>query len=488
MFFVNVNGQTVQITFQDLSVRSRNIEEEVIKELKEFKLPSTLVRAVNNFFKNNQVISSNYLRQKNFVNSVKTYIDVVDNKNVKKVYFLHIQVLPKDLNLQYDTKENKANLFKKIDQLSFQIFKLYNTQIEQRDIEFYSLKEYKGGSFLDLELAFYERELNRLYDYLLNYKQTLRDKVICSDKEVGVLIDDLNIMEANPLKQYQFVKVAHQNDLVIFVYSLVDFLQKKRLKYFLNNPSSSSLKHIVLKINNYLQAISSKRNIAKKHISLKELPCFFDLYRYSPEIKKNRAIFDILEAIFSNQLKEGVFFSKSVDLTKIFEIIIEKSLRNTYKENLFIGNETSGKIEGVDRVVADYLNNINFLLCSPPPHKTNSRLRQFPDFLVKECDVFHIIDAKYKLRSNLLKERENFWQILIYAKLFNKASINNLDIIKQAEKVILYAKKSNINLDDFDDLKINLSENIEINQQAEIFNENVFDSSIKLIGLDIFKN
>ena len=289
-----------------------------------------------------------------------------------------------------------------------------------------------------------------------------------------MLVDSLNELEDDPLKRYQFVKVAHQQDLIIFVYSLLNFLEEERINYFKKHPLYSKLKNVLSKVNNYLLKISTSRHIKKEVITFKTLQKFFNRYKSSKEVQKNKLIYNILELIFSNQLKEGAFISKSIDMTKMFEKVVENSLQNTYHDNLFIGKEPD-RIDGLEPFKS-HLNKINYLL----QNDKTLLVGQFPDFLIRDdSDIYHIVDAKYKLKDYLLKDRTMFWQVLVYSKLFNQ-SIEDHNSIK---KIIIFAKHSNINLDHADKIAINSTESIQIEKCDWYYDEMVFGSKIGFLGV-----
>ena len=465
MFLIEIEKQNIYLAFSDLT---KNLNELIKRELYKKNIDNKVIEKITKFIKDNS-IEDNFKRQKSYVSNLMTYIDIVNEK-----YNLFVFILPKDIELI-----NCSTLpiqIKKIEKLSINIFKLYNKHIEAKDIEFKGLKEFKGDSFLELELLFYKNELNRLYNYLLNYKRSLKDKIICSDKKIGIEIEELNQLEKNKLKNYQFVKVAHQEDLIIFIYSLIEFLKKQRLKIFKELKEYKEIEKIINKIYNFLLKISSSRHLKIDKITIKNLSDFFIKYKNSKEIQKNLIIYEIAKNIFNNQLKDGVFFLKRVDLTKMFEVVIEKKLLKKYAKNLYIGDENSKKIYNKNNLK---LEKNNYLL----EKEDKKIIFQYPDYLIKDNNIFHILDAKYKLKDNLFKSRDIFWQILIYSKLFNK----NIDL-KKVKKIIIYAKKSKIDINEIENIDINLeSINIDEKEIFESYNENVFDSKIKLLGVDIFK-
>ena len=478
MLLVHVEGNNIYVIFQDLSEESRDIAAAISRKLNEKReVPPSLHNRIRDFFRDNIALSDNLTRQKAYVSTLRTYIDIVTEKRGKSVYYLNLYILPKDIRLQ-NVSEDMVTI-KKIEQLSLRIFQLYNSHVEKKDIEFQALKAFKGESFLDLELAFYLNELQRLHDHLLNYTRTLHDKIICSDKRVGIPVESLNLVEGNPLKRYQFVKVAHQSDLILFVYSLIHFLQQERISRFKEHELYAKLQTITSRIYNFLHKISTTRHLRYEQISTKTLERFFIRFQNSPEIRKNRRIFEILQNIFANQLKDGVFLSKSIDMTKMFEKVVAKRLSETYGDTLFRGEESEGKIRGKEPE-ATQLNEINFLL----QKGDKPLIRQYPDYLIKAGAIYHVVDAKYKLFDALMKDRAAFWQILIYAKLFNKGLIDQ----KQIHKIIIYAEKSKIDLTKFDSshLEIDL-QRIDINASSMCLKENVFDTDIKLIGIQTFK-
>jgi hypothetical protein len=386
-----------------------------------------------------------------------------------------LYVIPKDIQLKYNDSESKKLLIQKVDKLSLNIYQLYDSLIGHKDIKLKSLKLANGSTFLDLELSFYLKELNKLLDYLLNYKRSLTDKIICSDKEVGIMIDSLNELGKDPLKQYQFVKVAHQKDLIVFVYSLLDFLQKERIQYFKLHPLYKKIKDAISKINNYLLKISTSSHLKQETITFKNLQKFFNRYKNSKEIQRNKSIYSILESIFSNQLDEGAFISKSIDMTKMFEKVAENALVKTYGDNLFIGHEPD-EMDGIEPYKSE-LNDINYLL-----EKSNSKhlVKQFPDFLIRDNGgVYHILDAKYKLKKDLYKDRTMFWQVLVYSKLFNQSVTDQNDI----KKIIVFAQHSEIDLDHIDNIAINSTEAIQIENCDWYDTEMLFGSKIGFIGM-----
>lgn len=481
MFLVHFEANTVYAVFQDLSEESKDISLNISKELEDKEVPLSLHKRIKGFFNDNKKVRDNFHRQKAYISTLRTYIDIVSTNKHKNVYYLNLYVLPKDIELEYNKDEIAKSLIRKIDKLSLNIYKLYDSLIGHKDIRLKSLQLVKGNTFLDLELSFYLQKLNKLHDYLLNYKRSLKDKIICSDKDVGIMVESLNSLEDDPLKRYQFVKVSHQQDLIIFVYALTSFLEKERVDYFKSHPLYNKLKSILSRINNYLLKISTSTHIRKEKVTFKSLHKFFNYYANSSEIQKNKSIYNILESIFSNQLREGAFISKSIDMTKMFEKVVENTLKSTYNNNLFVGKEPD-EIDGKDLESKKYLNSVNHLL--EDSVNDDPLVKQFPDFLIKESNLYHIIDAKYKLQDYLLKDRTMIWQILIYSKLFNQ-SIIDYDKIK---KIIVFVKKSSIDLDDLDNITIAHSKAIDINNCDWYYNETMYGSRIGFIGMRTLQN
>jgi len=481
MFEVYYESNTVYAVFQDLGSESgKDINKHISKKLQDYGVPRSIHKKIKNFFSDNKVLESNFSRQKAYISKLETYIDIVSDKHHKNTYRLNLYVLPKDINISYNKTEDIKIIMRKVEKLSFRIFTLYDSLQPKSDEKLKLLKTFKGQTFLDLELEFYLQELNKLHDHLMTYSRSLKNKVICSDKDVGILIDDLNQLEGNLLKRYQFVKVPHQKDLITFVYSLITFLEHERINYFQDSSSYIKLKNIISRINNYLLKISTSTHIKIEPITFKSLSKFFNRYKNSKEIQKNLLIYNILESIFHNQLKEGIFISKSIDMTKMFEQVVENSLSVKYEDNLFIGEEPKRITGKIDKDV-EYLNSNNHLLESKSEDKKldKEHVGQFPDFLIKESDVYHIIDAKYKLKDYLIKDRTMFWQVLIYSKLFNK-DITNQNTIK---KIIVFAEKSEIDLNKVDQIAINSEGAIDIEQCDWEYDEKAFDSKIGFIGM-----
>ena len=457
MFAHFIENNNIYIAFSDLSKK-------ILEKIDKLKLDKSTKNSIKDFIVKNS-LDDNLFRQKNYVNSLSTYIDSI------KDYNLFIYIVPKEIKLI--NIKNDKNSMRQIEKLTIQIFKLYSKLIPSEKIKYTKLKEYKGNSFLELEILFYIEQLDLLYNHLLNYKKNSKDIIICSDKIVGLEIEDLTVLEDNPLKNYQFIKQSHQKELVIFLYSLIIFLQKTRMEIFKNEYNEYKLlKNRINKIVNFLQKISD-RKLDKEKITKKNLKSFFDKYKNKKELKQNKTIFEIMQKLFLNQLNDGVFFTQKIDLTKMFEAIIQKRLAH-YGDNLYIGDESKHKILGQDN---KNLNEINHLL------KHKNKIKQYPDFLIKDGDIYHILDAKYKLYNSLFKSRDIFWQILIYAKLFNKDK--NLIPVN---KVIIYIDNFEIDISKNIALDLNLNR-IEINsKEIEIIPETVFDTNIKLMKISILNH
>lgn len=473
MILTHVENNHIYLVFQDF----RDNINYIYDRLTVFPLETRkVIRKIldKNFFDNTLE------RQTNYVNSISTYIDAIDSYD--KQYFFHLYVLPKDLDVKLDddpTKEYENIL--KIEQLSIRLFKLYSELLSNKKL----LKIFthsSGKSFLQLEAKFYIEKLDNLYSILLNYKRHYKNKIICSEKAIGLPIDELNIMEKNPLKNYQFIKAPYQRDLIRFVYSTVSFLKKQRLSIFkeICNSEYKVLIKSINKINNLLLKISTHKNIVKDKINLDSLSKYFKLYENNKELKKNRKLLKIIKSIFFTQLKSNVQFFVSIDLTKVFEKIVENKLLN-YNEYLYIGKEEEKYIEKYsDNSKDSFLNSINHLL-----DNGNESIKQYPDYLISQGTgkekVYHVIDAKYKLRKNIFNSSD-IRQILVYSILFNKEFSKNLKNQQSIKKVIVYAEKSNIDIEEIDNLRINFS-CINLDESSEVHKENIFNSDITFIAI-----
>lgn len=460
MLFTHIDKNNIFISFNDLE---QDLLKKISKELN--NLDKEVINKIKEFIKDNE-LDNNFKRQKNYLSNLSTYIDTINNQ-----YNLFLYILPKEIKISNFEGLSKKDIFRQIEKISIDIFKLYDKYINKENIKYKKLKEYKGDSFLELELIFYIQELNNLYNHLLNYKKSLHDKIICSDKQVGISIDSLNMLDKNPLNNYQFVKVSYQNDLAVFVISLIKFLKDKRLSIFRYSDNYDILIKIINKIENFLKKITTSNILKIEFIEISELERYFIRYKNSKEIQKNILIYNILKNIFFTQLNNGVFLFETIDLTKMFEAIVHIRLKH-YTDKLYIGNEPHSII-GKD---SENLNKDNYLL----KVDNKEKIKQYPDFMIKEDDIYHIIDAKYKLYHSLFTSRDIFWQILIYAKLFNK-SLKTLDDV---EKVIIYPNQINIDISKKFDLCM-VSDNIDIFNNGEVIDENVFDSDIRLLNIDI---
>lgn len=183
-------------------------------------------------------------------------------------------------------------------------------------------------------------------------------------------------------------------------------------------------------------------------------------------------------------MRNNSIFFISIDLTKVFEKVVEKNLEN-YKENLYIGDEVSGKIYHIkNKNIYSELNSINNLL-----YTNINQLKQYPDFLIEDKYdnevIFHIVDAKYKLENSIINEND-IRQVLIYSILFNKRFLNDIGKQLFINKIIIYVLESKIDLNKINELNLNLNK-IDLNIPKLIINENLFYSKIKFIGIDLIK-
>jgi len=377
-------------------------------------------------------------------------------------YFFHLYILPKDIKVNYEGLD-KDELVTKIESLSLKLFQLYS-QLDNGNRSVELFEQSRGDNFLQLEANFYITKLEKLYNYLLNYKAHSTKKVICSDKKIGVEIDELNRLESNPLKNYQFIKVAYQKELIKFVYSTILFLKKYRLEIFKSTAPNEykTLGKLSNKINNLLLKISSHKSMVNEKPSKETLSKYLLQYKNKKEIKENRKIYETIKSIFYTQLNNNVQFFMSINLPQIFEKIVEKKL-DAYRDNLFIGDESQKKIIDIHGKKIESLNKINYLLKSSP------KIKQYPDFLIRnnieKQEIYHVLDAKYKLERNIFNESD-IRQVLTYAILFNKSYSQNLENQKNIKKIIIYPKISEIDLNNIDSIRLSFD-------ILDIFTENV---------------
>jgi len=472
MLLTHIRDNHLYLVFQDFEDKI----EDIYKAIKQFPPKASI--EIKEILKEN-FFSDTLQRQRDYVNSISTYIDDISDDG--KQYFFHLYILPKDIKINHAIGDNDE-LIEKIESLSLKLFQLYSPlDMRNRDIKLF--EQSKGTNFLQLEANFYINKLDKLYSYLLNYKAHSKNKVICSDKRIGVEIDELNRLESNPLKNYQFIKVAYQKELIRFVYTTISFLKRYRIEIFESkaNIEYKILLKLINKVNNLLLKISSRQSMVNERVSKENLSKYLLQYKNKKEIKENRKIYKIIISIFYTQLNSNVQFFMSMNLPKIFEQLVEKKLSN-YKNNLFIGDESNHKIVNYQKVKDESLSNINFLLKSAP-----SKIRQYPDFLIRENReqaIYHVIDAKYKLEENILNEQD-IRQVLSYAILFNKEYSAQLINQKNIKKFIIYAKYSSVELDNIENIYLNISE-IDVfsgDDCYHVYEDNLFDSEIVFVGI-----
>lgn len=477
MIISHANENKLYLVFQDFEDKI----EDIYAELDKF--PKNAASSIRKILDNN-LFSRNILeRQTNYIDSISTYIDDINYKD--EVYYFYLFIIPKDIDIDFNGITDKEERIKKIEELLIKLFKLYSRySSNQKVIELF--ENFKGNSFLQLEAEFYLKKLNKIYGTLLNYKRNYKNQIICSDKIIGEEIFELNVIEENPLKNYQFIKAPFQKDLIKFICSSLKFLKKKRLDIFEKNAQDEykEILKILNKINNLLIKISTHKNISSDNISKKTLDKFFKKYKNNIEIKKNKKVFNLVQSIFFTELKKDVQLFLSVDLTKVFERVLEKKL-SYYDEFLYIGNESEQKIVKSDGSKDQNINNINFLL-----EKGKTKLiNQYPDFMINEENCFHIIDAKYKFKESVLKKSDDIRQVLVYSLLFNKDMFfaKNEDM-KKIKKIILYVQKSNVNMNNFNDLVINI-ERIDIDNLLDSFSykENLFNTEVIISPIQLLK-
>ncbi len=478
MIITCVKDNHLYLSFQDFE---DNIND-IYNELLSFPLTSRkIIKKIldKNFF------SNTLERQTSYINTISTYIDAVGEGNQQ--YFLHLYIIPKDINMNFESELSNYEKIQLIEKLSIKLFKLYSNFISDKKL-INLFKHSEGKSFLQLESQFYIEKLENIYNILLNYKIHYKKKIICSDKQIGIPVEELNILEKNPLKNYQFIKSPYQKDLIRFVYSVLTFLKKYRLEIFKTNNISEYdiLLKLINKINNLLLKISTHKSIALDTLDKKNLKKYFKKYENNKELKNNPKLFKLIKSIFYTQLKTNASFFISIDLTKVFEQVVEKKLY-MYKENLYIGKEFEKCIEKFsDKTNSDFLNNENYLL-----EKSDNIIKQYPDFLIedhiKEKTIYHTIDAKYKLRKNIFNSSD-IRQVLVYSLLFNKEFSSILSNQKYIKKAIIYAEKSIIEMNDISNLELDFN-HIDLETEGyEFYRENLFNSDMLFIPIKVLKS
>lgn len=467
-------NNNLYLVFQDFLYK----ESDIYEKLNIF--PKKCAENINKILKDN-FFSNSLNRHKNYINTISTYIDDISEDNQQ--YFFYLFILPKDLEINYDNISDRE-IISKVEKLSIKIFKLYSSLNIFTDKRLELLKTFKGENFVQLEILFYIKQLELLYSNLINFNSSFKNKIICSDKKIGIEIEFLNRIESNPLKNYQFVKSKYQKDLLVFVYSTIHFLINNKLDIFkIKQPSEyKKLLQVFDKIKNYLQKIGNRNDIVLEHIDKNTIFNYLAKYKTKEEILKNIKIYKIIESLFFTQLENDTQFFISLDLTKIFEKIVEKKLQK-YSDSLYIGDENKSRIYHYkNQSKFCELNSINNLL-----NNGRNQLKQYPDFLIEDIyneeRIFHVLDAKYKLEENIFNENDTR-QILVYSVLFNKIFLDDIKNQKYIKKIIIYARKNKINLDDTYDIKFNFSQ-IELNAPNFEIKENVFNSSIEYFGINI---
>ncbi len=469
MFFAKQINNNIYVAFTDTSAHSR----ELLKSIRD-KLPhldKATIKSIENFLKQNEIIDNNARRQQDYISHLKTYIDIVHSD---KCMVLHIYVIPKDFDITLSSDDD-TNI-SRLQKLSFDIFKAHKqlTKTSKHDINITQLTS--AESFIEMELEFYLSRLNTLYDFLLNYKRTIRDKIIVSDKKVGHEIDNLNILEPNPLKIYQFVKLSYQKDLVVFVYSLISYLKNTIFVLFKECKNELELQKTTDKIYDFLSKISSTNAMNSQQIHKDNLKEFFTRYQNSKEIVKNPIIYEILKEIFHNQLKNNTITFQTINMAKMFEKVVQNKLNIKYKDRLYIGDEQARKFTGNNIESAEILNYKKHLILN---HENGFEMPQYPDFIIRQDDLNHIIDAKYKTKDRLYNDSNAFRQIIIYAKLFNKSKD-----IQKVKKLLIYPATTKIDIDNFKQLKLSNS-GITLDDGVKYI-ENVFNSSLNTTELKYF--
>lgn len=465
------------LVFQDFE---ENIDR-VYDEIKKF--PAKVFDSVKEILDKNFFDKGTLERQTHYVNSITSYIDAVTID--EKQYYFFLYIIPKDINIDFDGVTDKEKQIHLIERLLLKLFKLYSSYAtNSKCIEI--LENFSGENFLQLEAEFYLSKLNRLYGTLLNYKLHYKNKIICSDKVIGEPIAELNMIESNPLKTYQFINAPYQKDLIKYVFSCIKFLEIFRLEIFKENEILyAELFKIINKINNLLLKISSTKKLQSEYITNKTLYTFLKRNKNNSEIKNNRKIYNLTKSMFFTELQNDVQLYISIDLTQIFEKILERKLIH-YGEKLFIGDEKdTKKILRINGTPDIDLNNINFLL----EKDNNQVIKQFPDFMIKENNIYNIVDAKYKFKENVLKRPDDIRQVLIYSLLFNKDYFELNHHLNNIKKIIIYVDKSNLNIQNIDDITINNDAISLYENQANntIYNEKLFNSEVILIPCPIFK-
>lgn len=466
------------LVFQDFVYK----EDEIFKKLKIF--PQNAIKSISTILKDN-FFSNPLTRQKNYINSISTYIDDFSEKN--KQYFFYLYILPKDLDIIFDSEKNPKEIIKEVEKLSIKLFKLYSSLNIFSNKKLELLKHFRGDNFLQLEIDFYIEQLEKLYNHLLNYTSHHKNTIICSDKKIGLEIESLNLVENNPLKNYQFIKTAYQKDLLTFIYSILHFLITNKFNIFKTNQSSdySILIKLTLKIKNQLIKIGDKKNLILEKITKDSVLHYISKYKNKKEIKDNVRIYKIIESIFFTQLDKDIQFFLSIDLTKVFEKLVEKKLSN-HIDQLYVGDESAGSIiYAKDKTKATKLSSLNNLIKS-----SKRTLKQYPDFLIESVysknPIFHVIDAKYKLEDDIPNENDTR-QILIYSLLFNKEFSMDLNNQKYIKKIIVYAKKNKIHLNSIQNIEFNL-DCININSTDLEAEDNIFASNLQFIGINLLSN
>ena len=137
MLLTHIKDNHLYLVFQDFEDKI----DDIYKAVKQF--PHKASVEIKEILKEN-FFADTLQRQRDYVNSISTYIDDISDEG--KQYFFHLYILPKDINISYDITD-KDELITKIESLSLKLFQLYS-QLDtgRRNIQLF--EHSKGENFL----------------------------------------------------------------------------------------------------------------------------------------------------------------------------------------------------------------------------------------------------------------------------------------------------------------------------------------------------
>lgn len=419
----------------------------------------------------------------NIQNSIKTkhYVSKRSLKAVINSSIIEINLFffPWVIHLSYDKNQDFEKQAKNI----YLLFDQLNT---------IGKKVQKNSTFKEVihnatkpDLILIDSKLLQLKKLIQNYLSKFNLQIVCSDKTIGIPVDELNRIEANPLKIYQ--QIPHPPNKATL--DLIDICLSKIIEIKSKTFVSQNTIFLVKSSLNLVLDVKNKHFYRKS--SVKNINCdrtFFEKYAQKYAIDDYK-IYELLRELFLSELNTNHLKLEDVDLATLLESRIQNGLRGNYS-NLIIGDEYYKNFRTVNTnneevVISKDESIYKWSILTTENASSKAQHKQFPDFLIplsKNQNSHTVLDSKLK-KLDGAPYAEDIRQITIYHQLFNTENT-----VHSKESFLIYPERFTVNISSMSFQQLRLSNSpifLQLSKIKQVYRDSITNHRINCLNINL---